>query len=136
MAIKPKKVKITPRQRRKFRFRKKASGTAERPRLSVYKGTKHTYVQVISDVDGKTLVGASTKDKDVQGAIESVKQEGLHATVKSSKSVLSAKALGNVIAKKCEEKGIKSVIFDRNGFLFHGRVKAIADGALEAGLKI
>lgn len=136
MAIKSKKVKMTARQRRKFRIRKKASGTAERPRLSVYKGTKHTYAQVISDVDGKTLVGASTKDKDVQGALSSVKEEGLHSTVKSSKSVLSAKALGAIIAKKCAEKGIQTVVFDRNGFLFHGRVKAIADGAVEAGLKI
>ncbi|MCB0330167.1 MAG: 50S ribosomal protein L18 [Bdellovibrionales bacterium] len=127
--------KISPRERRKFRIRARIVGTADRPRVSVFRSDKCTYAQVISDESGTTLLSASTKDADVQSKIGSVKDERENASG-SSKSVKAAKGLGLIIAEKCAEKGIKSVVFDRNGFLFHGRVKALADGLREGGLTV
>jgi len=98
-------------------------GTERRPRLSVYRSLHHIYVQVISDESGRTLMAAST-----QG-------QGVTEGVKSKRGVDAAKAVGKAIAAKCLAGGIQSVIFDRNGFLYHGRVKALADAAREAGLK-
>ncbi len=111
---------ISPRQRRKYRIRKNIFGTEACPRLSVYRSDKYTYAQVISDIDGKTLVSSSTKG----------------ASSGSAKGVEAAKALGLDLAAKCKAKGIEKVTFDRNGFLFHGRVKAVADGAREGGIKV
>ena len=108
------------RKRRKIRIRKKLSGTAERPRLSIFRSTKHMYVQVVDDVSGRTLASASTQSKDV--SFEGAKTEG-------------AKAVGTAVAKKLLDQGISQVVFDRNGFLYHGRVRALADAAREAGLK-
>ena len=133
MAVGVKKVRVTARQRRKVRIRKVISGTAERPRLSVFKSNKFTYAQIISDVTGETLVSATSRDADVLKEAKEVKSEGKTAT--SSKSVSSAFALGKILAKRATEKNVSSVVFDRNGFLYHGRIKAIADGAREAGLK-
>ncbi len=114
--------KITGRQRRKFRIRNKISGTAERPRLSVFRTAKHIYAQVVNDTEGVTVAHASTLSGDVKGAAEGTKID-------------AAKAVGALIAKACLEKKVESVVFDRNGFMYHGRVRALADAAREAGLK-
>jgi len=111
------------RDKRRTRVRRKVRGSDERPRLSVYRSLHHIYAQVISDVSGTTVVAASTANAGVR--------EGL----KSSGSVAAAKAVGKAVAERCREKGIGEVIFDRNGFLYHGRVKALAEAAREAGLK-
>lgn len=108
---------------RQARVRRGLRGTDERPRLSVYRSLYHIYAQVISDQSGRTLVAASTVSADVRDA------------TKSKRSVTAAKAVGKAVAERCREKGISEVVFDRNGFLYHGRVKALADAAREAGLK-
>ena len=109
--------------RRKKRVRKKIRGTPERPRLCVYRSLKHIYAQIIDDVAGRTLVAASTLDKEIRDSIAGMKKTE------------QAKEVGKLIAKKALEKGIKKVVFDRNGFLYHGRVKALAEGAREGGLE-
>jgi len=129
------KKKAEARKRRKFRIRNRLMGTAEKPRLSVFRSDKYTYVQVVSDETGKTLVSASTKDANVAGRASSIEDPREGASV-SPKSVRAAKGLGMVVAEKCIEKGIKNLVFDRNGFLYHGRVKAIADGLREGGLQV
>jgi large subunit ribosomal protein L18 len=110
------------RLKRKKRIRKKLSGTEDRPRLSVFRSAKHIYSQIIDDTKGVTLVTASTTEKEV---IENQKFENKTA---------AATYIGQLIATRATEKGIKSVVFDRNGFLYHGRVKAVSDGARKAGL--
>jgi large subunit ribosomal protein L18 len=115
--------KVLARQRRKKRVRKRVFGTSERPRLSVFKSAKHIYAQVIDDVQGQTLVSASTLDPEIR---ESIKYGG---------NIEAAKKVGALVGKRALEKGIKTVVFDRNGFLYHGRIKALADSAREAGLK-
>ena len=102
-------------------IRKKINGTAERPRLSVYRSLKNIFVQIIDDTTGRTLVSASTIEKD--GKIE------------KGSNVEAAKKVGEAIAKKALEKGIEAVVFDRSGYVYTGRVKAVADAAREAGLK-
>jgi large subunit ribosomal protein L18 len=111
------------RLRRKARVRRKIIGTDERPRVCVFRSNKHIYAQVISDAQGKTLAAVSTLMTELAQA------NG------QSKGVDVAKQVGLTLAKVCKEKNIKKVIFDRNGFLFHGRVKALADGAREGGLE-
>jgi large subunit ribosomal protein L18 len=111
------------RLRRKVRVRKKVVGTDERPRVCVFRSNKHVYAQVISDSQGKTLVSVSTLSK------------GLADAANKSKGVEAAKRVGVALAKVCQEKNIKRVVFDRNGFLYHGQVKAVADGAREGGLE-
>lgn len=110
------------RLRRRARVRKKIIGTDGRPRVCVFRSNKHIYVQVISDDQGKTLAAVSTLIGE------------LAETNKTSKGVEAAKSVGLALAKACKEKNITHVVFDRNGFLYHGRVKAIADGAREGGL--
>ncbi len=108
------------RQKRHLRVRNHISGTAERPRLNVFRSLSNIYAQVIDDVNGVTLVSASTKDKDFKnygGNIE------------------AAKAVGEAVAKRALEKGITEVVFDRGGYVYHGRVAALAEAAREAGLK-
>ena len=105
-----------------MRIRKKISGTPETPRLSVYRSNKQIYVQVIDDLNGVTLLSASSKEKDIAS------QTGIK---KSDQS----KLVGKLLASKCKEKGIESVVFDRNGYKYHGRVKSLADAAREGGLK-
>lgn len=109
--------------KRKTRVRKKITGTSERPRLNVYRSNKHIYAQVIEDISGKTLVAASTISKDIKDKL------------KKSRKTEAAKKVGEFVAKKAIAKGIDKVVFDRGGFLYHGRIKAVADGAREAGLK-
>jgi large subunit ribosomal protein L18 len=110
------------RLRRKARVRKKIVGTDGRPRMCVFRSNKHIYVQVISDDQGKTLASVSTLTGELAEAN------------KKSNSVEAAKSVGLAMAKACKEKNITNVVFDRNGFLYHGRVKAVADGAREGGL--
>ena len=110
------------RQRRHARVRKKIFGTAETPRLSVYRSLNHIYVQVIDDTKGVTLCSASTLEKDVKTAIAKLNKTD------------AAKTVGKKLAEKALKKGIKNVVFDRGGYLYTGRVQALADGAREAGL--
>ena len=110
------------RLKRKKRIRKNIFGTAERPRLTVFRSTKHIYAQIIDDTEGYTLASASTVEKVIKKNLV----KGERITV--------ANSVGKAIAERAIKKGIKKVIFDRNGFLYHGRVKAVSDGAREAGL--
>jgi large subunit ribosomal protein L18 len=109
------------RKRRHLRVRKKTFGTGERPRLCVYKSERHVYAQIINDEDGHTLAAASTLDPAIKDSVTGVNIE-------------SAKLVGDLIAKRALEKGIKAVTFDRSGYIYHGRIKALADAAREAGL--
>lgn len=108
------------RAKRHTRVRGKISGTPERPRLNVFRSAKHIYAQIIDDVNGVTLVSASSMDKDFEG---------------SGGNIEGARKVGATVAKRAVEKGITEVVFDRGGFLYHGRVKELADGARENGLK-
>jgi large subunit ribosomal protein L18 len=115
-------------------------GTAERPRLNVYRSLNHIYVQVIDDLHGKTLVSASTaegqkaKSKKAEGK-KAEDHEGKKAQRPSGGNVASAKAVGKTIAERAKAQGVTKVVFDRGGYIYHGRVKALADAAREAGLK-
>ena len=111
------------RQQRKKRIRKKVLGTKMRPRLSVYRSLHHCYVQLIDDAGGRTLLGLSTLSKEVRAALQ--------ATGNSD----AARQLGRKVAEKALAMDIRQVVFDRNGFLYHGRVKAVAEGAREKGLQ-
>lgn len=110
---------------RKKRVRKRVRGTDGRPRLSIYRSSKHLYAQVISDASGKTLVSASTLSGELDARLQ-----------QKTATVNAAKEIGTLIARKCKEQGIQHVIFDRNGFLYHGRVRAVAEAAREAGLQL
>jgi large subunit ribosomal protein L18 len=114
---------VTAREKRKARIRKKISGTGERPRLTVYKSLRHMYAQIVDDTTGKTLASVSTGAK------------GLKDEVKEDDKTAAAKKVGAAIAKVALEKGISQVVFDRNGFDYHGRIAAVAEAAREAGLK-
>ena len=114
--------KLTGRERRKFRIRNKISGTAERPRLTVFRSANHIYAQVVDDDAGSTLAAASTLSADLKG--------GLGEADKTD----AAKKVGALIARICLERKIEQVVFDRNGYLYHGRIKALAEAAREAGL--
>ncbi len=116
-------MKIVGRERRKLRIRKKVNGTESRPRLSVFRSAKHIYAQVIDDATGATLAHASTLSKDLKG------------TLKEDNKVEAAKKVGALIAKICKSKEISQVVFDRNGYMYHGRVSALAQAAREAGLE-
>ena len=116
------KARRVAREKRQARVRKKVVGSVERPRLCVFRSSKHIYAQIIEDVTGETLASASTVAK------------GADDTVKYSGNVEAAKVVGKLIAEKALAKDIKQVVFDRNGFLYHGRIKALADAAREAGL--
>jgi large subunit ribosomal protein L18 len=115
------------------RIRKKMQGTAERPRLNVYRSLNHIYVQVIDDLHGKTLVSASTAEGQ---KAEGKKADGeKKAAKRTGGNVASAKAVGKIIAERAKAKGVTKVVFDRGGYIYHGRVKAVADAAREAGLQ-
>ncbi len=111
------------RKKRHFRVRKKVSGTPEKPRLNVYRSVKHIYVQLIDDYSGTTLVAASSADKELKGKIS------------TGGNVEAAKTVGQLVAKRASDKGVKKIVFDRGGYLFHGRIKALADAAREGGLE-
>jgi large subunit ribosomal protein L18 len=113
----------TPREKRKARIRRKLSGTADRPRLTVYKSLKHMYAQLVDDVSGKTILSVGTTSKSLKG------------DVKDDDKTAAAKKVGAALAQAAKAKGIEAVVFDRNGFDYHGRVEAVAAAAREAGLK-
>ena len=121
MAVKDKKREL--KLRRKKRIRKKIFGVSERPRLSVFRSAKHIYAQIIDDSMSYTITATSSISRDVKDRVKGLKKSE------------AAKIVGNVIAEKAMEKGVVKVIFDRNGFIYHGRVKALAEGAREAGLE-
>lgn len=133
MATQGKKIAKTSRQKRKLRIRHKLEGTSDRPRLSIFRSSKHMYAQIISDSEKKTLVSASTLDKEVVAAIAKLAEKAKDAK-SSSKSVCAARAVGLVLAERSKAAKVAQVVFDRNGFLYAGRVKAVADGAREGGL--
>ena len=110
------------RLKRKKRIRKKIFGTTERLRLSVFRSSRHIYAQLIDDTCGKTIVAASSMEKE------------LRKSFTSEKKIVVANMVGKLIGERAKEKGIKHVVFDRNGFLYHGRVKAVSEGAREVGL--
>jgi large subunit ribosomal protein L18 len=117
-----KEVRNKQRKKRHLRVRKKLFGTPERPRLNVFRSNKNIYAQLIDDVKGTTLVAASTKDKAFNADV-------------STGTVDAARIVGQLIAERALEAGIKKVVFDRGGYLYHGRVKALAEGAREGGLE-
>ena len=114
-------MRLVGRERRKLRIRNKVSGTTERPRLSVFRSAGHIYAQVIDDVKGVSIAHVSSLSKELKGG-------------KGTKSDM-AKAVGKSIAAMLKTKGVEKVVFDRNGYMYHGRIKALADGAREAGLQ-
>jgi len=120
------KTKDDRRQRIKYRIRKRVQGTEARPRLTIFRSVAHMYVQVVDDMTGRTLASASTVEPTVKGALKKDERGG---------NIAGAKAIGRTIAERLKEKGVTRVVFDRNGFLYHGRVKAVADAAREAGLE-
>ncbi len=111
------------RAKKHMRIRNRFSGTAERPRLTVFRSNNHMYAQIIDDVEGKTLVAASTMEKEVKAELD------------KTNNVEAAAYVGTVIAKRALEKGIKEVVFDRGGFIYQGKVAALAEAAREAGLE-
>lgn len=109
------------RYKRKTRIRSGLEGTGEKPRLAVFRSNKHIYVQLIDDVKGRTLAAASTQEEELRGKVNA--------------SIDGAKSVGGLIAKRALTKGIQNVVFDRSGYLYHGRIKALADSARDGGLK-
>jgi large subunit ribosomal protein L18 len=134
-----KKDKIDARERRKNSIRKRVNGTSERPRLSVYRSNKYIYAQVIDDTSERSLLTVSDLSKGVAeqlaagGAAAPAAGEGEEGSAEGTK-VRRARVVGAALAKACLEKGITKVVFDRNGYLYHGRVRALAEAAREAGL--
>ena len=114
-------LKVTRRQKIRYNIRRKLSGTSDKPRLSVFRSNTEIYVQLIDDVSGKTLLSASSKDKDI--------------AAQSGNKVEKSKLVGAAAARKAKDLGIEKAVFDRSGYLYHGRVKAVADGAREGGLQ-
>ena len=113
--------KVTARQKIRYRIRKKISGNGQKPRLSIFRSNTDIYVQLIDDSNGVTLASASSRQADI--------------TAQKINKVEKSKLVGTAIAKKSEELGIKNVVFDRSGYIYHGRIKAIAEGAREGGLQ-
>jgi large subunit ribosomal protein L18 len=116
-------IKVSSREKRHRRIRKKIVGTIERPRLSIRRSTSHLYAQIIDDTKGKTLVSVSTMSADLKDKIK-----------KDAGNVKGAVILGSAIAEKCKKEGVTKVVFDRAGYLYHGRVKALAEAARKGGL--
>ena len=117
------KPRLEGRNRRHLRIRRKVSGTAERPRLSVFRSLNHIYCQLVDDLAGHTLLAVSSKDRDLSEALKIAKGK-----------VAKSKLVGKLLAERAKDMGIARVCFDRSGYLYHGRVKAVADGAREGGL--
>ena len=114
--------KLEKRSRIRLRIRKKINGTAEKPRLAVFRSNKQIYVQLVDDLKGVTLLSVSSKEKEIAGNTGIKKTE-------------QAKLVGKSLANRCKEKGIENIVFDRSGYKYHGRVKSLADAAREGGLK-
>jgi large subunit ribosomal protein L18 len=120
------KTKEDRRDRIKHRLRKRIRGSEQRPRLTVYRSVAHIYVQVVDDMTGRTIASASSVEPSLRGTFAKQAKGG---------NVAGAQAVGKTIAERLIDKGVKRVVFDRNGFLYHGRIKAVADAAREAGLE-
>jgi large subunit ribosomal protein L18 len=120
------KTKEDRRDRIKHRLRKRIRGSEQRPRLTVYRSVSHIYVQVVDDMTGRTIASASSVEPSIKGTFAKQARGG---------NVAGAQAVGKTIAQRLMEKGVKRIVFDRNGFLYHGRIKAVADAAREAGLE-
>ena len=120
------KTRQDRRQRIKFRIRKRVAGDQDRPRLTVYRSLTHMYVQVIDDMTGKTLASAATNEPKLKSDLKGKTRGG---------NVAGAQFIGQTIAERLLEKGIKKVVFDRNGYLYHGRIQAVAEAARKAGLE-
>ena len=120
------KTKEDRRDRIKFRIRKRVRGTGERPRLTIFRSVSHMYVQVVDDASGRTIASASSIDPQVKGKLA----KGI-----AGGNIKGAEMVGQTIAERLKEKGITKVVFDRNGFLYHGRVRAVAEAARSAGLE-
>jgi len=118
-----KPARYIAREKRHLRIRKHISGTPAMPRLAVFRSNKHIYAQIIDDTIGTTIVAASTKEKAIASALE------------KTSDIVAAKAVGEAVAKKAVEKGISAVVFDRGGYIYHGKVQALADAAREGGLQ-
>jgi large subunit ribosomal protein L18 len=112
------------RRRIRYRIRKKIVGTAERPRVAVFRSAKHIYVQAVDDGAGRTLAQASTADKELRGKIS------------SGGNIAAAKAVGETVGERLKSAGVETAVFDRGGYLYHGRVKALAEGMRSAGVKV
>ncbi|HEY7729141.1 MAG TPA: 50S ribosomal protein L18 [Candidatus Eisenbacteria bacterium] len=119
------KPRLEGRERRHLRIRRRVSGTAERPRLSVFRSLNHIYCQLVDDLSGRTLLAVSSRDPDLVEPLKKMKGK-----------VARSKLIGQRLAARAKEKGIARVCFDRSGYLYHGRVKAVADGAREGGLNL
>ena len=119
----PQKIKLTPRKKRAKRVRRKICGTSDRPRLSVFRSLKNVYVQLIDDSNGVSLLGVSSTGPEIKDLENEKGKIGI------------SKAIGKIVAEKARGKGITNVVFDRSGYLYHGRVKAVAVGAREGGLQ-
>ena len=115
--------RATTRNKRHYRIRNKISGTAAKPRLAVFRSNKHIYAQIIDDEAGRTLAAASTMEADISDKVD------------FTNTVEAAKVVGDAVARKAMDKGISEVVFDRSGYIYHGKVQALADAAREAGLK-
>lgn len=120
-------TKLEARLRRKVRIRKKSRGTSERPRLTVFRSGAHIYAQVIDDISGETLAAASSREKDFANEAKDAENVG-------GGNVAGAAIVGKLLAGRAKEKGVEKVVFDRNGYLYHGRVKALADSVRETGV--
>jgi large subunit ribosomal protein L18 len=120
------KTKEDRRDRIKLRIRKRVTGDERRPRLTVFRSLSHIYVQVVDDMSGRTIAAASTTEPTLKAALPGKARGG---------NIAGAKHVGKTIAERLAEKGIKQVVFDRNGFLYHGRIRAVAEGAREGGLE-
>ena len=120
-------MKLEGRAKRHRRVRKKVIGTIQRPRLSVFRSLKHIYVQLVNDENGRTILSASTRSKDPEGVRS--------GEIKYGGNILAAKAVGKMLGEKALNNKIINVVFDKGGYLYHGRIKALADAAREAGLK-
>lgn len=118
-----KNIREEARQKRKTRIRKRIFGTEQRPRLSVFRSAKHIYAQIVVDSTGSTILAASSLSPEIKGEIGDLKKSE------------AAKKVGELLGRKAAEKNIRKVVFDRNGFLYHGRIKALAEGARESGLE-
>lgn len=120
-------TKLEARRKRKVRIRKKSRGTGERPRLTVFRSGGHIYAQMIDDVSGRTLAAASSREKDFASEAKEVENAG-------GNNVAGAAIVGKLLAGRAKAKGVEKVVFDRNGYLYHGRVKALADSVRETGV--
>jgi large subunit ribosomal protein L18 len=120
------RTKEDRRDRIKFRLRKRIVGSAERPRLTVFRSVAHMYIQAVDDASGSTLAAASTLEPTVKAKMTAKERGG---------NIAGAELIGRTIAERLQAKGLKKVVFDRNGFLYHGRVKAVAEAARKAGLE-